>query len=267
MKKGFFSSSGNSSGSSKTTPKAAAATAPAQSPSAVAISTHRVPRARLPSGLNTQPGDPAGLHWSFPHGSCALCLTTLSAHLLSQTPFAKCNAPIPSLSSPPYALTDFPGRGKGLVATRDIPAGTAVFYDRPILVYDPSRAPSRPQLEPIFLEAVSRLNPDVQATFLSLFSAFAGDTLLGIVETNQYQAVHLEGDETAYAGVFPTFSRLNHSCSPNVIPEWDTASFCLGVKTVKAVRKGEELLATWIVPFQKRQQRLEELLVKVRCFL
>lgn len=257
MKKGFFSSSS----ASKTT--AAAPAPPTLSHSSLAISTRRVHPTPLPSGILSQP-QPGGLRWSFPHETCALCLTTLSARLFSQTPFASSNTPLPSLSSPPFALSDIPGRGKGLVATRDIPAGTVIFHDRPILVYDPARAPHRTQLESLLLDAISRLNPDTQAAFLSLFNAFAGDSLLGIVETNQYQLVHLEGAETAYSGVFPTFSRLNHSCNPNVMPEWDSASFSVGVRTVRPVRKGDELLVTYIVPFQKRRERREELLVKVR---
>ena len=60
------------------------------------------------------------------------------------------------------------------------------------------------------------------------------------------------------------FSRLNHSCDPNVMPRWDEEAFAVEARTTKDVKKGEELFVTYIVPFQKRKERRAELLIKVR---
>lgn len=50
------------------------------------------------------------------------------------------------------------------------------------------------------------------------------------------------------------------------MPRWDEQAFAVEARTTKDVKRGEELLVTYIVPFQKRRERRAELLLKVRCF-
>lgn len=67
-----------------------------------------------------------------------------------------------------------------------------------------------------------------------------------------------------YHAVFELFSRLNHSCDPNILPRWDEESFSVEISTSKPVKAGDELFVTYIIPLQKRRERRAELLMKVR---
>lgn len=156
-----------------------------------------------------------------------------------------------------------------MFATRSLPSNSLIFVDRPLLVYDASdRGPSRKEANAIFTYAISHLDPSLQRQFQDLTTAFAGsDTYLGRVETNGAPVISFEGagdaDPVTYTGIFPLFSRVNHACDANVRPEWDWERFELGLRTTRAVQAGEELCTTYIIPFQKRRERREELLVKV----
>jgi len=161
-------------------------------------------------------------------------------------------------------IRDIPGKGKGLVALRPLPEGTVVLLDRPFLVYEPDRIP-RAQLDPVLAHALSHLSFARQHNFMQLATAFAGPTaaIQGRVETNEFPCVTFPGEQVSYAGVFPVLSRVNHSCDANAMIEWDADEFVVVLKTSRMVRIGEEICFCYIVPFQKRAQRREELMLKV----
>ncbi|ORY91709.1 hypothetical protein BCR35DRAFT_298989 [Leucosporidium creatinivorum] len=276
MKRGFFG--GKSSTPAQPKPKPAAAQ-PTTTPAAGA--TPIPPLASAPPGWASSPRDsPSTLHWTFlptsptptpssPTASTALLLTATSRALLASRP------PPPLLgsanNSPAYEIRSTPKKGLALFAKRDLPPNSPVLVDRPLLVYDSSdRGPSRKEANAIFTHALSHLDPEHQRQFLELSNCFAGsDTIFGRVETNGAPVISFEGagnaaDPVTYTGVFPLYSRINHACDANARPEWDWERFELGVRTTRAVKAGEELCVTYIVPFQKRRERREELLVKWR---
>jgi hypothetical protein len=263
MRKGFLSTPKASTSKSQLVP-VPPRTTPVAPPPTVTFNAH--PR----------PNDVLGIHWAFvprsatpekPTADCALCLTRQTVALLASTSYWTSQAPLPPAPSPPlWTLVDVPGKGKGIVATCDIPAGVVVMMERPLFVWDPKRSPPRTHLETVFREALSYMRPDRRAVVMGLANAFQVDgtnELLGIVETNGYECMLVEGDDTSYTVVGDTFSRINHSCSPNVLPVWDTKTFSVGIQTTRTVKQGEEFSVTYIIPMQKRQQRREELLVKV----
>ena len=266
MKRGFFGGSSKSS---------APAAKPASSPAAP--SAARAP----PRAWHTSPNDsPSTLHWSFlpvtpeptpssPTATTALLLTAISRSLLAARPPPSLLA-IANDSSLYEIRQASPNKGLGVFATRSLPANSLVFADRPLLVYDASDpGPSRKEANAIFAYAISHLEPTLQQQFKELSNCFAGpDTFLGRVETNGAPVISFEGagqaaDPVTYTGVFPLFSRVNHACDANARPEWDWERFELRLRTTRAVQAGEELCTTYIVPFQKRRERREELLVKV----
>lgn len=172
---------------------------------------------------------------------------------------------------PAYEIRQTPKKGLGVFATRSMPANSLILIDRPLLVYDASdRGPSRKEADAIFTYAISHLDPVHRRQFIELSNCFGNtETMLGRVETNGAPVISFEGageaaDPVTYTGVFPVHSRMNHACDANARPEWDWERFELGVRTTRAVHVGEELCVSYIVPFQKRRERREELLVKVR---
>eukprot|EP01062_Namystynia_karyoxenos_P003676 TRINITY_DN11310_c0_g1_i1.p1 TRINITY_DN11310_c0_g1~~TRINITY_DN11310_c0_g1_i1.p1 ORF type:complete len:717 (+),score=171.33 TRINITY_DN11310_c0_g1_i1:116-2266(+) len=104
-----------------------------------------------------------------------------------------------------------------------------------------------------------------RALFESLCDAWAapgGGTLAGIYETN---CLHLagEGDEeqgVRIFGVFPTVSRINHSCDPNVHGAWLSEAGRWRVRTIRDVPRGAELCTSYL-PLEhtraERQRRLQ----------
>ncbi|KAK4697950.1 hypothetical protein P7C70_g8130, partial [Phenoliferia sp. Uapishka_3] len=183
MKKGFF---GNSS-------KQLKAPAPAAPPPSAP--TNR------PLGFHTTPVNSSTLSWSFlPPSATPSSKTGTTALLLTShaTSFVQKLAPTPlsSLPNPPiWAIQQVPNKGLGLVALLDIPAGTLLFKESPLVVYDDTRGPGEREREEVFRYALSHLKEEVQATVLDLANVFAGDeVLVGTMRTNAYPAVEFEGD-------------------------------------------------------------------------
>lgn len=61
--------------------------------------------------------------------------------------------------------------------------------------------------------------------------------------------------------------RVNHSCDANTLLDFDPAGFVVGLRTTRMIKIGEEITFSYIIPFQKRRERKEELLIKVRAEL
>lgn len=270
MKRGFLLSKNDSAQSNRSSAQLStkAASTSTQAPSDANL--------RPPPGWHDSPKDsPSTLHWCFlPAGGgasnarTALLVTERTRNLLQRTRPAE-NLP----QSPLYDIRQIPKKGLGVIATRDLPRDTLVMLDAPILIYEASDrglgGSKRNEADQIFRYALSRLDPDTQKRFNDLSNAFAGsETYLGRVETNaapiiSFEAAGPAADAVTYSGVFPSFSRLNHACDANARPEWDWERLCVGVKTTRMVKAGEEICVSYIVPFQKRRERQEELMVKV----
>ncbi|GAA6029792.1 hypothetical protein JCM8097_001052 [Rhodosporidiobolus ruineniae] len=272
MKRGFLLGK-------KVTPAAPAA--PAQ-PAPPPPSTASSPMSPLPlastASFPTTPADSSTLHWTFHPSSTAADLAlhatgqTLAA--LRSTPCFSSPSPPPLPSLPPiYEIREVPGKGKGLISTTDLPADTLVLLDRPLLVWQPGALP-RPHLNALLSHALSRLKPEKQEEFLALSNCFptsSDSALLGRAETNGLPVVHLadlppssQADEVTYTGVFPLASRLNHSCDANCRLEFSAREWRLAVRTNRAVKRGDELCISYIVPFQTRDMRRAELKLKYR---
>ncbi|GAA5868175.1 hypothetical protein JCM8547_003369 [Rhodosporidiobolus lusitaniae] len=262
--------------------KSSTATAPAQKQPAPPPSTSSaVVPLHLPStsSFPKTPQDSTTLHWTFhPSTEPSLALhattATLSALHHSVPFFSSTSSVPPSLPSfaPLYDLADFPGKGKGLVASADIAPNSLVLLDRPLLVFAPEAIPRQHQ-NAVLSHALSRLSKDAQKNFMALSNAFANveGAYLGRTSTNAFPIVSLSdlppsanADAVTYTGVFPLAARLNHSCAANCRFEWSAKEWALSVRTNREVRKGEELMVSYVVPFQKRRERREELRVKYR---
>ncbi|EPQ54746.1 SET domain-containing protein [Gloeophyllum trabeum ATCC 11539] len=184
-----------------------------------------------------------------------LCIAILFGVLWTPSPIP--NAP----ASPPFEVVDLPGRGKGLVATRDIKRGDLLIREAPLL-----RIPQQITSSPTAL--LSSLLSALPAASLSAFFALSAvhlpsspdpdplDVALAIVQTNAVAAG--EG----HIGVFPTMARLNHACAGafNAVYSWRAGEGVLVVHAVRDVRRGEELLTTYMDTKRKREDRRAYLL-------
>ncbi|KIY74290.1 SET domain-containing protein [Cylindrobasidium torrendii FP15055 ss-10] len=198
------------------------------------------------------------------------CIMTgwLKRHLLSQPGFPK---PMDIPEKPAYRIDNIPGKGKGMIATRKIKVGDVVSTERPLKV-DPAAIPipldfpahfSDMQMHQAFLyekgviteKIVKRMQPERQAAYMSLANTHLHDgssPIMGITRTNAFGLENMcEKDGAAndraswYSGVWDHQSRINHSCSPNVVRTWDTASFSQQMRASRDIEEGEEITVTY----------------------
>lgn len=258
MKKGFFASA------KPAKPKAEPAAPAPTSPS---------PPSSRPAGFNTSPVDSSTLHFSFlpptatpksQTATSALLVTSRAAALLASTPPVPRTSSIPS--TPLWEIRSSPGKGLGIFALRDLPQSTLLWKEQPLVVYDPVRGPIQRDAEGAYRYALEHLRPELRAVVLDLENVFGDpkELVVGTLRTNGYPLVQFEGDGVSYHAVFELFSRLNHSCDPNILPRWDEESFSVEISTSKPVKAGDELFVTYIIPLQKRRERRAELLMKYK---
>jgi len=180
-----------------------------------------------------------------------------------------------------FAIRTSPGKGLGIFALRQIPRGTCIFSEQPLVAL-PAGAKGHEDVHKEF-EKLSALqlqhfgslacnmgviHPGVEHVVRSRLAhegkrgaeldEATGEELKlrAIFQTNSV----MMGSSGEYGiGVFPTYSRLNHSCIPNVHCSFNPK---LGQETIFAVRsieKGEEILTSYIHLLRTRGQRAAEL--------
>ncbi|KAI0284005.1 hypothetical protein BGY98DRAFT_1093641 [Russula aff. rugulosa BPL654] len=160
---------------------------------------------------------------------------------------------------PAYTVRDLPGRGKGMIAVRDIRRGELLIRERPLMVvpYSINTSPSQ-----FIWELVQQLTPDQVASFHNLSHVnlpenlspdseeFLKELQLAIFETNAVAA-------GSNVGLFPRMARLNHGCSGafNSVYSWREREGALVVHALKDIREGDELLTVYFGTRQTRDKR------------
>ena len=82
-----------------------------------------------------------------------------------------------------YICTEIPGKGEGLIATRDISYGELIIHERPIMDTGPLPLQKEKDIKKIF----NRLSEEDKETVMSMYDAHTKEgkkSLLGIVNTN-----------------------------------------------------------------------------------
>ncbi|THV04461.1 SET domain-containing protein [Dendrothele bispora CBS 962.96] len=168
-----------------------------------------------------------------------------------------------------FEVRDLPGKGKGMVAIRDIKQGELIIRETPLFIVPPQISVSPTTL---IAQNLLRLTPYQRSAFLNLsyvnlpphvdpdsgLEKDLNEVALAIFQTNAVSAG--EG-----VGIFPRMARLNHGCSRafNSVYSWregkDGQEGVLVVHALKEIKKGEELLTTYMNTKQPRTQRRDYL--------
>lgn len=175
-----------------------------------------------------------------------------------------------------YRLHYMPSKGYGLVATRDIEPSELIVAEEPLLKVPLTKegdlvgqfnAEKQEFICPSLILALNQLADNDLFKFFSLADSCSrfiaeehgvsdyktgGKTNCGIIKTNSF-FVDFPGDKGAcsgqYLALFATIARLNHSCQPNCNHYWSGSQF--NVRTIKSVKKGEELCISYMSPLQR----------------
>ncbi|QRW17837.1 ADP-ribosylation factor family [Rhizoctonia solani] len=153
---------------------------------------------------------------------------------------------------PPFDVVDIPGRGKGVIANRDIKQGELLIREKPLFI-----VPTRPGVDPSQLIGgiVDALPSTDKAVFLALSYAkpnvSAQDIPFEIFQTNAISA----GQRGT--GLFPRTARLNHGCSRafGAVYSWRDAEGVLVVHAIRDIPKGQEILTTYTNTKRRRSDR------------
>ena len=163
---------------------------------------------------------------------------------------------------------DIEGKGRGLVAAKDLEVGDLVFEEKAFLKL-PAEAPWA-----FYKAAFSQLEPELESKLMNLFPI--DDASLNNLDRNQIllrkfnaNAFQVE-DEAASVqegAVFEMASMINHSCESNVMWFADEVDKTrVEVRVCRRIKEGEEIVLSYISlsSFPLRQQRMDEL--KLRGF-
>ncbi|KAI0518067.1 hypothetical protein F5B22DRAFT_635548 [Xylaria bambusicola] len=153
-----------------------------------------------------------------------------------------------------YKVMTIPGRGRGLVATVDIPKGTRILCEKPLLKVESSMPEF---VNRCVAEKLKLLSKDKQGGFLSLHNNFPGPyAFAGVVRTNALPC----GPGSSVGGIYLTACFINHSCIPNAHNNWNEAAQYETIHATRDILVGEEILISYAAEgsSQTRQQRLRE---------
>ncbi|KDQ62205.1 hypothetical protein JAAARDRAFT_170436 [Jaapia argillacea MUCL 33604] len=158
----------------------------------------------------------------------------------------------------PFQVVELVGRGKGLVATRDIQQGEELIREVPLILV-PNQISTNPAI--LIHEAISSLPLQSRDAFYNLSyvnlppspSTSASSIALAIFQTNAVAA------GSNQVGLFPRMARLNHACSSafNSVYSWREREGVLVVVALRDIKAGEELLTPYMDTKKSRRERQE----------
>lgn len=76
-----------------------------------------------------------------------------------------------------------------------------------------------------------------------------------------------DNSNSSASAVFPLYSRVNHSCIPNARRSWDAGAQQLTLYSVRDIRAGEQVLASYVsYACRTREQRARDLVLAYAAF-
>ena len=175
-------------------------------------------------------------------------------------------------SSDKVRLQALPNKGFGLVATRDIAASELIIAESPLLKVKLSPEgdlegqfvkDKREFVSPALVQVLNQLPDNDLFKFYTLADSCSVNlaqgfglghdlhpgfkTNYGIIKTNSFS---MDFRNQTCLTLFPTISRLNHSCQPNCNHYWSSGSL-FKVRAIRDIAVGEELTISYMSPLQR----------------
>lgn len=154
-------------------------------------------------------------------------------------------------------------KGIAMFAKKDIPAYTVIVLEKSIL-FEWKHKDSTTSIGQSLMNDFDALNASKQNIIMNLANVFADgekeNVIEAIYDTNACQT----NASTVYtSGLFPIFSRLNHSCLSNCTMYFDAyPAEALIVKTLFDIAKGTELTVSYLPRFKNTYRQRQTMLSK-----
>ncbi|KAF9538636.1 SET domain-containing protein [Agrocybe pediades] len=230
---------------------------------------------------------------SDPDGNSIFAGQANTAKRILDTPGFPQPVPKPAGGAPTCEVRQTKNMGLGVFATRVINEGELVLAERPLLV-----APTftlrlnnsfvagqitsdnifsvAEETVAYFKAAVERMEPDRKEQYLSLtVEKDVGEyhREMSILRNNAHNThVIFDGEKetplSVYGAVSKIGSRINHSCRPNVVQEFDLKSFSLTFRAVRRIGCGEQIFVNYvslILPAAERRANLARYDMVCKC--
>lgn len=191
----------------------------------------------------------------------------------------------------PYQLVQLlptPSAGYGIVASQDIPRGTLIAVEAPLVAIplgadDDAPAMFCSSLQKLAEEELARLDkcsydPSAleiinQGNIRKEISGWCQSNIQLNVEGAEFQRAvelackryaifstnNLSMGENEGRAVFDFFCRMNHSCKPSIHEHYDKQSNRLSIRTLHDIKRGDEIFSTYIDLLHPRKRRRKKL--------
>lgn len=174
----------------------------------------------------------------------------------------------------PYVIQPIPGKGLGMIASRQIAQGELVLAEAPLFTID-SNLDEQHQMWNIYA-SFQALSAEQRAEYFGLFEGYETDNyegeasasgsnseegrkVINIFSTNCFGDRRPE-DHQRIDFVTLKGSRINHSCTPNTTWILDRDIFKLSVRAVTDISPGTEITITYVdvmTPCSHRRDKLK----------
>ncbi|KAK8139326.1 lysine methyltransferase [Apiospora sp. TS-2023a] len=171
-----------------------------------------------------------------------------------------------------WRIEEVPGKGMGLIATRNLQVGDHIMSTTPSVMidYDVFYELEPSQIHQMQGEGINFLPERHRNIFMNLSTHDGAEDhnsrVNKIILTNAFDIDNTgvvekqeEGERESWYTVFPEISRMNHDCRPNADYYFDVETFTHNIHAVRPIAAGEEITVSYIDPVQSRQERLQRL--------
>ncbi|KAI3316881.1 SET domain-containing protein [Xylariaceae sp. AK1471] len=184
--------------------------------------------------------------------------------------------------------------GLGWRATRPIPRGTCLLREKPLLVLTRQEEEEH-GFGAALVAKFNQLSDRDKTTYMALY--VRDNSITPRTDRNSFHELLSSSPEGEYmdlvmrnhsrhlilmrifstncvrmgpraehgCGIFPTFSRINHSCTPNASFHYDQGSGMASIHCHQDLRQGEEITASYIQPCQTSEKRKKCLTFDCQC--
>ncbi|WQF90530.1 Putative SET domain-containing protein [Colletotrichum destructivum] len=173
------------------------------------------------------------------------------------------------LSTPLFRTRASGSKGRGIFATKHIPAGSLITQEPPIIFLDRNwmvDISSEEDRSAVLALAVEKLPASTRQTVHELYAGPYEEALKQRLWTNGYgvsggptlnwPGLESESDLGMIA-VHANISKINHSCRSNAASQWDWDMLAHRLYAVRDIAADEEITISYINPIQTLQARQE----------